>query len=324
MWDKITGAIAGSDADLVRFYLDQEPDMLFEQNYQNETLLHHAARSADAETISELLSRGARADNADEFGWTPLHEACRSRNEAAVAIFIMNGIDVNLRTFQKETPLHIAARNNAHAIMARLIEAGAKTEFANKEGNTPLHIAAKKGYYRAIEVLIAGGSNLRARNLLGMTALHMTAMKGHFRCAAVLLNHKASPHQLDDNGKSFLDIAEMCSKDLFAMHARALTRELEKQAGDAEADEVTEHKNASIKPKPAMADFYNDLSQQTKSRLQKTCTLVVNDLISGHSSHNYSNKSMETIENALWFLVYPFLLFVLWKGFADGILPAAI
>jgi len=323
MWNKISGAIEGSDAELVRFYLDQEPDILFEQNYQNETLLHYAARSADAETISELLTRGARADNADEFGWTPMHEACRSRNEAAAAAFILTGIDVNLRTTRKETPLHIAARHNAHAIIARLIEAGAKTEAANKDGDTPLHVAARKGHTKAIEVLIAAGSNLRTRNLLGMTALHMTAIAGHFGSAAVLLNNQANPHQLDDNGKSFLEVADMFGKDLFAMHARALTREIEED-NDSFENVAPKGQNPGLKPKPAMADFYNDLSQQSTSRLQKTCTMVVNDMISGHSSHSYHSGTMEAIENALWFLVYPFLLFVLWKGFAEGVLPAAI
>lgn len=324
MWNKISGAIEGSDADLVRFYLDQEPDILFEQNYHNETLLHHAARSADAETISELLARGARADTADEFGWTPLHEACRSRNEGAVALFITTGIDVNLRTSRRETPLHIAARHNSHAIIARLIEAGARTDAENKDGDSPLHVAARKGHARAIEVLIAAGSNLRARNLIGMTALHMTAIAGHFGCAAILLNHKANPHQLDDNGKSFLEIADMFGKDLFAMHARALTGQLEEEADNSVSSEAHDRNNAGLETKPAMADFYNDLSQQTTSRLQKTCTMVVNDMISGHSSHSYHSATLETIENTLWFLVYPFLLFILWKGFAEGALPSPI
>jgi len=326
MWNRISGAISGSDTKLVRYYLEQEPEILFEQNYQNETLLHFAARDADAETILELLRRGARADNADDFGWTPLHEACRSRNEAAAALFIKTGIDLNLRTSRQETPLHVAARNNAHTIMARLLEAGARCEPANKDGETPLHLAARKGYIRAVEVLIAAGANLRARNHLGLTALHMTAAKGHFRCAALLLKNKANHHQLDDSGKNFLEIADLCGNDLFSRHARVLIEELERnEKNDAQYKEPDDTESDSeAQQKPALADFYTDLAAHSTGRFQKTCNLIVNDLISGHSSNNYSGGLLVTLENALWFLVLPFLLFVLWKGFASGALPSAI
>ncbi len=327
MWEKLSTAIAASDTDLARFYLAQEPDLLFEQNYQDETLLHHAARHADGETIMELLRNGAKADNADDFGWTPMHEACRSKNEAAAALFIGTNINLDLRTYKQETPLHIAARHNAFAIMARLLEAGARCEITNKEGDTPLHIAAKKGYFRAVEVLIASGANLYSRNHLGLTALHMAATKGHFRCASLLLNNKANPHQLDDSGKSFLETAAMGGNDLFIKQATKLMSELEeKERHNAEKpDKEQESEPAeSVSRKPAMSDFYSDLTARPADRLHKTCTMVVSDLISGQSSHNYSGRMLRAVENILWFLVFPLLLFILWKGFSSGAMPSAI
>ncbi|PKL48120.1 MAG: hypothetical protein CVV42_10700 [Candidatus Riflebacteria bacterium HGW-Riflebacteria-2] len=327
MWDKISGAISGSDTKLVRFYLEQEPEIIFEQNYQDETLLHHAARSADAETILELLRHGARADNADDFGWTPLHEACRSKNEAAVAIFMTTGINLDMRTSKQETPLHVATRHNAYAIMARLLEAGAKSDITNKDGDTALHLAAMRGYARAVEVLITAGVNLRARNHLGLTALHMTALKGHFRCAVLLLNNKANPHQLDDSGKSFLELADICGNDLFVTHAKTVINEIEQKENQIAIDPASEKKSgkaASEIRKPKLADFYNDLTTEPENRFQKTCTLVVNGLISGQGSPDRSGSLRNTIENVLWFLVFPFLLFVLWKGFASGALPSAV
>ncbi len=327
MWDKLSGAITGSDTSLVRFYLEQEPELLFEQNSHDETLLHHAARSADGETIAELLRRGARADNADDFGWTPLHEACRSKNEAAVALFVLTGISLDQRTTKQETPLHIAARHNAFAIMARLLAAGARCEATNKDGDTPLHLAARRGYTRAVEVLITGGANLRARNNIGLTALHMTAIKGHFKCAALLLCNQANPHQIDDSGKNFLEIASMCGHELFTKHATTLIGELEKREreGSKEAKAKQTGELAKTETQGAVIeDFFSDITAKPAARLQKTCNLVVSDLISGHSSHNYSGSLLTTIENTLWFLVFPFLLFVLWKGFASGTLPSAI
>ena len=319
MWDRLTSAIKGSDAKLVRFYLEQEPDLVYELNYHEETLLHHAAKSGDPTTITELLTCGAKADAPDEFGWTPMHEACKSKNEAAVALFIQSGINLNLRTSKQETPLHIATRHNACSIMARLLEAGASVDAANQNGNTSLHLAAQRGFAQAVEVLMAAGACLRARNALGLTALHMTAIKGHFHCADILLSNHANPNQLDDSGKSFLDIAEVCGRLIYLKHVRILLEELEKEEQPAKPEEVD-----AIVKKPALTDFYNDAALQPTNQFKTSCVRIVNDLFTGHGSHSYSGTLSKGLESMLWFVVFPFLLFILWKGFATGALPAII
>ncbi|MBU1109601.1 MAG: ankyrin repeat domain-containing protein [Candidatus Riflebacteria bacterium] len=319
MWDRITSAIEGSDSKLLRFYLEQEPELIYEQNYHEETLLHHAAKNGDPTTIAELLKCGARADTPDDFGWTPMHEACKSRNEAAVALFIESGISLNLETNRQETPLHIAARHNACAIMARLLEVGAHPDVINKNGNTPLHLAAQKGFARAAEILLTAGANTRIRNVLGLTALHMTAIKGHFRCADALLINQANPHQLDDSGKTFLDIAEVCGKQEYINYIKVLLEELEKQNRAAIPGKVD-----TLVKKPALTDFYDNQALQPKNQFASCCKRIVNDLISGHGSHSYSSTLARGLESTLWFVVFPLLMFLLWKGFATGALPSII
>lgn len=319
MWDNISGAIRGSDAQLVRFYLTREPELIYEQNYHEETLLHHAARQADAETILEILKSGAKPDCADEFGWTPLHEACRSNNEAAAALFIKTGMNVNLLNSRRETPLHVAARKNASAIVARLLEAGAKIDAANKSGNTPLHLAAQKGHGKTLQLLINAGADLRRRNEIGLTALHMAATKGNFQCADILLKNRANPLQLDDLGRTFLEVADLCGNQLFISHCRKTILQLAETAEEQEQEPCK-----SKKEKPVLANYYNDSCLHSNNQLQKTCNLVVNDLISGQSSHNYAGNLIEYLENTLWFVVYPFLIFLLWKGFYSGTIPALV
>ena len=317
MWAKISGAIRDSDAKLLRFYLDQEPGLVYELNNNEETLLHHAARNADSETILELLSRGARADSSDDFDWSPMHEACRSNNEAAVAIFIATGIDLNMKTAKKDTPLHIAARHNAFSIMARLLAAGADKEATNKNGNTALHLAAQKGFIPAVDVLITAGANLRARNEIGLTPLHMTAIKGHFRCADILLSHGANPLQLDDTGKTFLEVAETCRNYFFKIQAKSRIDELAEESRQTTSDEAD-----AIVNKAKLSDFFNDKVTNSESKTKSNCSKIVSSLVAGENTH--SSVLGKITEHALWFAVFPMLLFLLWKGFATGTLPSII
>lgn len=317
MWAKISGAIKDSDAKLLRFYLDQEPGLVYELNNNEETLLHHAARNSDSETIIELLRRGARADSSDDFDWSPLHEACRSNNEAAVALFIETGIDLNIKTVKKDTPLHIAARHNAFSIMARLLAAGADKEATNKNGNTALHLAAQKGFIPAVDVLMTAGANLRARNEIGLTPLHMTAIKGHFRCADILLTHGANPLQLDDTGKSFLEVAEACRNYFFIIQAKSRIEELAEESRQATSEET-----GAVVNKAKLSDFFNDKALNPDSKIKNSCNKIVSSLIAGENSH--STLLGKITEHALWFAVFPILLFLLWKGFETGALPSII
>lgn len=320
MWEKVVSAIEDSDSQLVAFYLTQDPYLVYEQNYQDETLLHFAAKRADLLTIIELVNRGARADTPDDFGWTPMHEACNNGNESAVALFIKTGINLNLKTRKKESPLHLATRHNFSGIMARLLEAGAMRDIDNKDGNTPLHLAAQNGFSKAMEVLLAAGASTAVMNLEGSTPLHLTAIHGHLQCADMLLSNHANPDQLDNSGKNFLDVAEIFGRNTFIIYLRTKFPSL----NEDEAVKAT-LKMEAIPEKPNLKDFF-DAGKTVATPAPKAVLVdsMVRGLVTGKKFCGHNHLLLKSFESVLWFAVFPMLLFILWKGFANNILPPII
>lgn len=320
MWKKIVSAIEDSDANLVNFYLVQNPGIVYEQNYQDETLLHFAAQNADLPTILELINMGARADTPDDFGWTPLHESCNTGNEAAVSLFIKTDIDLNQKTKKEETPLHLASRHNFHSILARLLNAGAKVDIKNKTGNTPLHIAARYGNAKSVEVLLAAGANVRACNLEGSTPLHLTATHGHTKCADLLLANHSDSEQLDSSGRNFMNIAEIFGHDKFLNLLRTKFPKL-KESSTTKATQ----KMPAIVEKLSLENYFCD-EQFSTSKCQSKTSIesIFRSLIFGKGSHKGYRNVLRVFETILWFVVFPLLLFILWEGFAKNILPPII
>lgn len=321
MWESIIGAIEGSDSQLVKFYLLQDPNLVYEQNYQNETLLHFAAKIGDPLTVNELISRGARADIPDAFGWTPLHEAVNSGREDIVALFITTGISLNPKTSKQETPLHSAARKNYHAIMARLLDGCAHKNPANKFGNTPLHLAAQFGFTRSVEVLLAAGANVNARNLEGSSPLHLAAIRGHTKCADLLLRNKANPEQLDKSNRTFFDIAEIFGNRLFIEFLLATIAEVkELNSTDGKiANEV-------LQCKSSLSEYFTDEHPGLLIKKEKDKVYIENffrDFIFG-SGTGRSSQLAKGIGVLLWFVIFPLLLFILWHGFSSNALSPII
>lgn len=310
MWNRILYAIEKSDSRLLRFYLRRNPDLVFEQNYQNETLLHFAARLSSPEIITELIKHGARTDVQDEFGWTPLHEACNSCNEEAVLLMLQTGTNPNIFSRKQETPLHLAARKNATGIMVRLINAGAKKQLLNRRGDTPLHLAAAMGLKEASEVLLLAKANPSLRNLDGYAPLHLAATKGHLKCATILLQYGADPDQPDHKGRSFLDIAGIFGKTLFV-----------KQIASSKQKSQT---SSSVNPSDQLAKFQVSEPVSPVNRARSYFQALIDGLIWGHASFSRSRPIMRLTELLLWFVVFPMLIYALFQSFYSGMLPPLI
>lgn len=314
MWKRILYAIENSDSRLLRFYLRRNPGSVYEQNYQNETLLHFAARHSSAEIITELIRHGARADIQDEFGWTPLHEACNSCNEEAVKLMLQVGINLNILSRKQETPLHLATRKNAAGIMAQLINAGAKKQLVNLIGDTPLHLAAALGFRAATEVLLLGKANSSLRNHEGFAPLHLAAIKGHLKCAEILLKYGANPDQPDHKGRSFLDIAGIFGKTLFVNQIKSL-------------HENKPEENQICPPDPESDELSNFQTTEPARPVNQGCSYfqaLIDGLIWGHASFSRSRPIMRFAELLLWFVVFPGLVYALFHSFNSGMLPPLI
>ena len=314
MWEKAISAIESSDSKLLNFYLKSDPNLVFEQNYQNETLLHFAAREAGANIVAELLKLGAKPDIQDEFGWTPLHEACSRNSEEVVAMLIDTGMNINILSSKQESPLHAATRKNAIGTMARLLAAGAKTYLVDKAGNTPLHVAASSGFLSAVEVLLLAKADTSLRNSEGYTPLHLSAIKGNLQCADLLLKYGADPAQPDHKGRSFLDIAGIFGKTIFLQRLKANSEKENDKNNSEEASEGT----------PGLESFFSAEQKNSNSQFFNSVNALFNGIIWGPEKSSRDLNAGKIIEAMLWFLIFPLLVFGLYQSFSQGYLPAIV
>lgn len=313
MWEKMLYAIENSDSQLLKFYLNKFRAAVFERNYQDETLLHFAARAKDAVAVAELMAYGARADLQDSFGWTPLHEACNSGNEEAVILFLNSGINPNIRSRKLETPLHVATRRNSTSIMARLIGHGAKIHATNRNGDTALHIAAAKGFDKALELLLANHAKTNLRNLEGYAPLHLTAIKGHLKSAQILLKYGANPEQPDQKGRSYLDTAGIFGKKVFidSMAARIDPEKISKDFSEDRGELLDKY----ITHAP---------ENSSKQEIRKSARLMIKGLVWGHKTEANNRKHYRLAELAMWFFIFPLLIFILFQSFRVGIVQPIV
>ncbi|GAB1353108.1 hypothetical protein MASR1M12_18410 [Erysipelotrichia bacterium] len=293
MWERILSAIEVSDNELVNFYLNTEAALVYEQNARSETLLHYAARYSDAGTINEFLIRGARPDVADDFDWTPLHEACRSGNEDAVSLFIKTGINLNFVNQRHESPLHVAARHNFPRITARLVEAGAEKNLQNAEGNTPLQLALVNGHVGIVDVLLTAGADL-------------------------LLSNCADPAQKDNGGNTFTDIARIFHNETFLLLINVRLQQ-ESTRPDESCDDTITRKRSAILQK-----YINEGSPAPKSKVRKNFLNAFLRFFFKRKTFSSISDAFWLLESAAWFGLFPYLLFLIWKGIECAAVPPVL
>lgn len=318
MWERILSAIEVSDNELVNFYLNTEAALVYEQNARSETLLHYAARYSDAGTINEFLIRGARPDVADDFGWTPLHEACRSGNEDAVSLFIKTGINLNFVNQRHESPLHVAARHNFPRITARLVEAGAEKNLQNAEGNTPLQLALVNGHVGIVDVLLTAGADPNLKNREGFSPLHTAARYGRFMCADLLLSNCADPAQKDNGGNTFTDIARIFQNETFLLLINVRLQQ-ESTRPDESCDDTITRKRSAILQK-----YINEGSPAPKSKMRKNFLNAFLRFFFKRKTFSSISDAFWLLESAAWFGLFPYLLFIIWKGIECAAVPPVL
>ena len=144
-----------------------------------ETLLHTAAKSAEAPVVEALLKDGADARARTELGTTPLHFAANhNRDPAAAKMLLAWGADVDARNLTQQTPLHLAAEfNDNSGVLKVLVHAGASLGAQNLRGDSPLHLAAASATVPETLKILLGGKevDLQQRNQSGETPLHLAA-----------------------------------------------------------------------------------------------------------------------------------------------------
>ena len=116
------------------------------QVYLDDTALHAAAFSYDAEMARELVRRGADVRARNRRGAEPLHAAVigapaspswdPTRQRAVIVYLVEAGADPNAPAAGGVTPLHRAVRNRCSAAVEALLGVGADPRLANDRGST--------------------------------------------------------------------------------------------------------------------------------------------------------------------------------------------
>jgi ankyrin repeat protein len=168
--------------------------------YAGDTALHVAAASQRRELAESLVSRGAHVRARNRRGAEPIHYAAdgspgldswdpvAQRN--VITYLIEAGADPNTLDKSGVAPLHRAVRTRSAAAVSALVEGGADPLLMNKTGSTPLHLAVQN----------------TGRSDSGSEA----AKGGQRRIIVVLLEHGASPTDVDAKGKT---VAAAASSD---------------------------------------------------------------------------------------------------------------
>jgi ankyrin repeat protein len=180
----------------------QDPDIYFLHSihhyvYAGDTALHIAAAAHQRELAGSLVAHGADIRARNRRGAEPLHYAADGTPDAAawdrdgqqrvIAYLIVEGADPDALDKSGVAPLHRAVRTRSSPAVKALIEGGADPRLTNKSGSTPLHLAVQN----------TGKSNS------GSDA----AKDEQRQIIALLLEHGASPADVDANGKTVVAAA---------------------------------------------------------------------------------------------------------------------
>jgi ankyrin repeat protein len=158
-------------------------------------------------------------------GDTALHVAAAAHDRELAESLLAQGADVRARNRRGAEPLHYAADGSPGAqywnpdaqreVIICLIEAGAHPDAMDNSGVSPLHRAVRTRSSAGAGALIDNGGDPRLRNKSGSTPLHLAvqntgrsdsgsaaAKDEQRRIIALLLEHGASPADLDGRGKT--------------------------------------------------------------------------------------------------------------------------
>lgn len=160
--------------------------------YAGDTALHVAGAAHQRGLAELLVARGANTRARNRRGAEPLHYAADGTPGAddwgadgqrdVICYLVDAGADPNALDKSGVAALHRAVRNRSSGAVRALIDKGADPLLMNKSGSTPLHLAVQN----------TGKSNSGSD----------TAKDEQRRIIILLLEHGASPADVDANGKT--------------------------------------------------------------------------------------------------------------------------
>jgi len=149
--------------------------------------------AVDADTVRQLLAKGARLDAWSETRGTPLHAAVNQNSPEAVRLLLESGAPLNTGDTSGSSALHHGAGKGRDAVVTLLIDAGADIDAVNDLDFTPLHWAAGNGHGGVVAILMDSGAVASMKSHNGLTARDLALAKGHVDVARILERKGSDP-----------------------------------------------------------------------------------------------------------------------------------
>ena len=179
---------------VVQLLLDYDADV---NEMSTQTALYHAASTGGRQIAELLLQEGADTElTASEH--TALCKAVKHEHETSVRVLLQYGASLTVRIGKyADTMLHVASDLGNEGIVRELLLRGASPNEPN--GRPGRALEAPRRY-----------------------PLHFSARKGHFTTARALIEYRANPNALTEDGRGPVDIAiENGHDDLVDLLTRA-------------------------------------------------------------------------------------------------------
>lgn len=165
------------------------------------SLLHLASHHGHTNTVSLLLSKGAKPNARTLRRTTPLMIACEKGHNEIVRILAENqNVQLNAKDVSQATALHYASSALSTETVAALLDNGAKINLQDRWGATALHYAIDSELVSVhslmtpgpvvdtVRLLLDGGVAINATGKFGWTGLQLAAHKAYFGVVKLLVD----------------------------------------------------------------------------------------------------------------------------------------
>jgi ankyrin repeat protein len=174
----------------------------------NLTALMAASWKGPHTLLSKLLTAGAAVNKRDSWGRSPLWIAGETGQLACVQLLVEVGSELDAVSKSGKSALHVAVGAGHVDVVKYLIDKGADVDRTDHSGRTPCHFAAFKGIVPVLELLFKHKARYSWRDSEGLTPVHLAVQQtDNLLAIECLLQHGASPHTPDYNGKTPLHSA---------------------------------------------------------------------------------------------------------------------
>ena len=196
------------------------------------TLAHQAFPDDRMAQIAEAVARGDAAQikrlapgvdlNAPgDKGVTLLQWAILSQSPRGFSELLDSGADASAPGIDGKTAMHLAATVDDQSFLRELLDRGVSPNLINSAtGRTALAETAYGEHLEQARVLLQAGADPNAADFMGNTPLHIAAKTGKGRLVLALLDAKADPGAVNNQGATFDRYFFMGNESILGAEAR--------------------------------------------------------------------------------------------------------